>query len=118
MPQRHTSEQSEINTEIASDQNGAQRSICLGRFHILSGAVCCSGKAPVEPPVCRHRNLLQSPGPPPAAVSILKMCARGRSPLSVAKMIALLSGSDLFMLRIKLIGLHIVVRVRRFRMEG
>ena len=46
-----------------------------------------------------------------ATVSISKMCMRGRSPLSVAKMIAPLSESDLFMLHIKLIGLHIVVRV-------
>ena len=71
------------------------------------------------PPVCRHRNRLQSPRPPPQPSSLLEMCLEEEDvpPLSVAEMIAALSGSDLFMLRIKLIGLHIAVRVRCFRME-
>lgn len=53
-------------------------------------------------PPSRHNPI------PPTTVSILE--SRGRCPLSAAEMIARLSGCDLFMLPIKLISPHIVVK--------
>lgn len=73
--------------------------------HFIPFGAACIGKPPMEPPVLppsRHNPI------PSTAVSILGSC--GRCPQSAAEMIAPLSGCDLFMLPIKLISPHIVVK--------